>query len=67
MPKVKTNRSAAKRLKKSGTGKLIRNKTGRRHILTSKPAKRKRHLRKKTVVAKSMERRIKTLVPYLGN
>ena len=65
MPKLKTNRSAAKRLKRSGSGKLVRNKTGRRHILTSKPAKRKRHLRKKTTVAKSMERRINALVPYL--
>ena len=66
MPKLKTNRSAAKRLKRSGSGKLVRNKTGRRHILTSKPAKRKRHLRKKTVIAKSMEQRIGDLVPYLG-
>jgi large subunit ribosomal protein L35 len=65
MPKVKTNRSAAKRLKRSGTGKLIRHKTGKRHILTSKPAKRKRHLRKKTVIAKTMERRINSIVPYI--
>jgi len=65
MPKVKTNRSAAKRLKRSGTGKLIRNKTGKRHILTSKPPKRKRHLRKKTVIAKSMERRLNSIVPYI--
>ena len=65
MPKIKTNRSAAKRLKRSGTGKLVRNKTGRRHILTGKPKKRKRQLRRKTTVAQSMERRINTLVPYL--
>jgi len=65
MPKIKTNSSAAKRLKRSGTGKLIRNKTGRRHILTGKPRKRKRQLRRKAVVAKSMEPRINTLVPYL--
>jgi large subunit ribosomal protein L35 len=66
MPKIRTNRSAAKRLKRSGTGKLVRNKTGRRHILSSKTSKRKRHLRKKATVAKSMEPRINSLVPYLG-
>ena len=65
MPKIKTNRSAAKRLKRSGTGKLVRNQMGRRHILTSKSSKRKRHLRKKATVAESMESRIRTLVPYL--
>ena len=65
MPKIKTNRSAAKRLKRSGTGKLMRHKTGGRHLLTGKPAKRKRHLRKKTVIAKSMERRINSIVPYI--
>jgi large subunit ribosomal protein L35 len=67
MPKIKTNRSAAKRFKRSGTGKLMRNQQGRRHILTSKSSKRKRHLRGKLTVAKSMESRINSLVPYLGN
>ena len=67
MPKIKTNRAAAKRFKRSGTGKLMRNQQGRRHILTSKSSKRKRHLRKKLTVAKSMEKRINSLVPYLGS
>ena len=65
MPKIKTNRSAAKRLKRSGSGKLVRNKMGRRHILTTKTRKRKRQLRRKAMVAASMMPRINTLVPYI--
>ena len=65
MPKIKTNRSAAKRLKRSGSGKLVRNRMGRRHILTSKTRKRKRQLRRKAMVAASMMPRINTLVPYI--
>ena len=43
MPKIKTNRAAAKRFKKTGTGKLKRNKAYKSHILTKKTAKRKRN------------------------
>ena len=46
MPKMKTSRAAAKRFKKTGTGKLIRNKAYKSHILTKKSTKRKRNLRK---------------------
>ena len=46
MPKIKTNRAAAKRFKATGTGKLKRNKAYRRHILTKKTTKNKRNLRK---------------------
>ena len=46
MPKMKTNRAAAKRFKKTGSGNLKRNKAYRRHILTKKSAKTKRNLRK---------------------
>ena len=67
MPKIRTNRSVAKRFKRSASGKLIRNKMGRRHLLTNKSSKRKRHLRKKSEVAKSMVPRIASLVPYLGS
>ena len=67
MPKLKTNKSAAKRLKRTGSGKLMRNRMGRRHILTSKPAKRKRHMRKQTTVAPGMVKRMNVLVPYLDN
>ena len=49
MPKMKTNRAAAKRFKKTGSGNLKRNKAYRRHILTKKSAKTKRNLRKAAV------------------
>ena len=51
MPKIKTNRAAAKRFKKTGTGKLKRNKAYKSHILTKKTAKRKRGLRKATLAS----------------
>jgi large subunit ribosomal protein L35 len=62
MPKQKTNRSAAKRFRKTGTGRFKRNKAFRSHILTKKSAKRKRHLRKPTLVAKADEKRVKRLL-----
>ena len=46
MPKVKTKRAAAKRFKTTGTGKLVRNKAYKSHILAKKSTKRKRNLRK---------------------
>ena len=49
MPKIKTSRAAAKRFKKTGTGKLKRNKAYKSHILTKKSTKRKRNLRKATI------------------
>ena len=49
MPKMKTKSSAAKRFKKTGTGKLKRNKAYKSHILTKKSQKRKRNLRKSTI------------------
>lgn len=58
MPKMKTNRSAAKRFTLTGTGKLKRRKSNKRHILFDKPPKRKRHLRKGTLVAKADEKRV---------
>ena len=54
MPKIKTSRAAAKRFKKTGTGKLKRNKAYKSHILTKKSQKRKRNLRKATVVDLSL-------------
>jgi large subunit ribosomal protein L35 len=45
MPKLKTHRGAAKRFKKTGTGKIVRASAFRRHILTSKTTKAKRHAR----------------------
>ncbi len=63
MPKVKTNRAAAKRFKRTGTGRLRRRKAYRSHILTKKKTKRKRHLRKATLVDKSDEKRMNRLMP----
>jgi large subunit ribosomal protein L35 len=65
MPKQKTNRSAAKRLKRTGTGKLARKKAYKSHILTKKTRKRKRHLRKSTLVSGADEGRMNRLVPKL--
>jgi large subunit ribosomal protein L35 len=53
MPKIKTNRGAAKRFRKTGTGKIRRNKAYTSHILTKKSTKRKRDLRQSTLVDKS--------------
>ena len=65
MPKIKTNRGAAKRFRKTGTGKIRRNKAFTSHILTKKTTKRKRDLRQASVVNKSDERNISRLIPYL--
>jgi large subunit ribosomal protein L35 len=65
MPKIKTNRGAAKRFRKTGTGKIRRNKAFTSHILTKKTTKRKRDLRQACVVAKVDERNIAQLIPYL--
>ena len=63
MPKMKTNRAAAKRFRRTGTGKLRRNKAYRSHILTKKATKRKRHLRKRTLVSKADAKRMNRLIP----
>ncbi len=65
MPKVKTNRAAAKRFKVTGTGKLKRNKAYKRHILTKKSAKTKRNLRKPAMVDATNVKNMKKLTPYL--
>jgi large subunit ribosomal protein L35 len=62
MPKQKTNRSAAKRFKKTGTGKIKRRKAFTSHILTKKSPKRKRKLRKPTLVSSADFKRVKRLL-----
>lgn len=57
MPKLKTSRSAAKRFKKTGTGKFKRSKAFRGHLLTKKSSKRKRSLRKAGLVDKTDQKR----------
>ena len=65
MPKIKTCRAAAKRFKKTGTGKLVRSKAYKSHILTKKSQKRKRNLRKATVLDQSNVNNMKKILPYL--
>jgi large subunit ribosomal protein L35 len=65
MPKIKTNRGAAKRFRKTGTGKIRRNKAFTSHILTKKTTKRKRDLRQSVIVAKVDSRNIAQLIPYM--
>lgn len=65
MPKFKSNSGAKKRFKLTGTGRLKRKKAFHSHILTKKSQKRKRNLRKATLVHPSEEKNIKVLVPYL--
>ena len=64
MPKLKTNKGAAKRFKKTSTGKVRRRKAFASHILTKKSTKRKRGLRTSTFVDKTNSKAIKRLVPY---
>ena len=65
MPKIKTSRAAAKRFKKTGTGKLKRNEAYKRHILTKKSAKRKRNLRKAIITDATNFKNMKKILPYL--
>lgn len=65
MPKMKTNRSAAKRFKVTGSGKLKRNKAYKSHILTKKSPKRKRNLRKSTITDQANVKNMKKILPYL--
>lgn len=65
MPKIKTHRGAAKRFSLTGTGRIRRNKAFASHILTSKTTKRKRNLRKSTLVDATNERSLKRILPYL--
>lgn len=65
MPKIKTNRGAAKRFKITGSGKVVRSKAFASHILTKKTTKRKRKLRKSALVDSTNSKNVKRLVPYL--
>lgn len=62
---MKTNRSAAKRFKLTGNGKLVRNKAYKRHILTKKTTKRKRNLRKPAITDATNVKVMKKIMPYL--
>jgi len=64
MPKMKTKRSAAKRYKLTGTGKIRYKKQNLRHILTKKSSKRKRRLRQPAILSSVETDRAKKLLPY---
>lgn len=64
MPKMKTKRSAAKRFKVTGTGKLMKMKAYKSHILNKKSTKRKRNLRKAIEVDASNVKMMKSILPY---
>ncbi len=63
MPKIKTNRAAAKRFRFTATGRIKRSQALKRHILTKKSSKRKRNLRGMTLVAKVDEANIRRMLP----
>ena len=65
MPKIKTSRAAAKRFKKTGSGQLKRMKAYKSHIHTKKSTKRKRNLRKATLVDHTNLKAMKKILPYL--
>lgn len=64
MPKIKTNRSAAKRFSKTGSGKIKRSQSGKNHFTGKKASKSIRNLRKGTLLSKADTDRISKLIPY---
>ena len=64
MPKLKTHRGAAKRFKKTASGKFLRSKAFKQHILTSKSSKRKRHMRGTAVVSKADSAKLAKMLPF---
>ena len=64
MPKMKTNRGAAKRFKTTGSGKIVRSKAFANHMLTRKSTKRKRNLRKSGLIDATNKKSISRLIPY---
>ncbi|MBV9610459.1 MAG: 50S ribosomal protein L35 [Acidobacteria bacterium] len=64
MPKLKTHKGAAKRFKKTASGKVKRGHAFQRHILTSKDTKRKRHLDMPGMVDKADLPKVKRMIPY---
>lgn len=65
MPKMKTHRGAAKRLRVTGTGKVAYRKSGKSHLLSKKTAKRKRSLRQGGIIGPADKKRMKRLIPYM--
>lgn len=64
MPKLKTHRGAAKRFRRTASGKFKRSRAFKRHLLSSKSTKRKRVLRHPTLVSEADQRRLERMLPY---
>jgi large subunit ribosomal protein L35 len=64
MPKMKTHRASAKRMRVTGSGRVRRSKAGANHMMRGKPARRLRNLRKNDLVSGQESKRIKRLLPY---
>jgi ribosomal protein L35 len=64
MPKLKTHKGAAKRFKKTGTGKIVRGHANARHILTSKTRSRKRKLGQSVVADDADQAKLRMMLPY---
>jgi large subunit ribosomal protein L35 len=64
VPKIKSNSGAAKRFKVTGTGKIVRRKAFKSHLLSSKSRKRKRKLRQAGLVSTTEKKGIRKLIPY---
>ena len=64
MPKMKTVKGVKARIRVTGTGKLIAHRAGRRHLLSGKRAKIKRHLRRSQLLSPRDLRKTRTLIPY---
>lgn len=64
MPKLKTLRAAAKRFKKTASGKFARHKAYKRHILTKKTSNRKRHLGSEGLVSPADQKTVERMLPY---
>ncbi len=64
MPKIKTHRGAAKRFRKTATGKIKRNKAYTSHLMTSKSSKRTKHLRRGCMIDKANLDSVRKMLPY---
>ena len=64
MPKLKSHRGAKKRFKKTARGKFLRGKAFKRHILTSKPTRRKRQARGMVTISPADVHKLRRMMPY---
>ena len=65
MPKLKTRKAAAKRFRATGTGKIVRRKAFKSHLLEHKSSDKKRGMRQSTVVHERDELNVRLMLPYL--